>query len=499
MDEKKSQETYSINNQNPSHQGKNNQLLKKVKNGSIWTITSHGGSQIIRFLNNLIMTRLLFEEAFGIMAIVSTFLVGLQLFSDIGIGPSIIQNKRGEEPEFYNTAWTIQVVRGFVLFLVALTGAVPFSMFYNEPLLAKLIAVSGINAFIQGFASTKLFINNRNLDMKRLAIIELISQIASMAIMIIWAVIDRSIWALVVGGIAGTTTKTILSHTMLPGEKNRFHWNNEDSRSLYHFGRWIFISTMITFFAQQSDRLIFGKMIPFTLLGIYHIGSTLGNIPLQILKQLMGRVFFPLFSRINEANKDLSSAFTQTRWIILVFAGWVYSGFIAGGTTIVDILYDDRYLQAGWIVQFISIGCWFSICMDSYGAILLSRAKTFQLAVSNATKFVSMIIFIFLGNKFFGFKGAVLGIAASELCRLIVITIASARIGHTAWHQDLFLGAIVAGVSICVSFADIYLAGYDCNVKIRAAVVFFLVSLLWAPVVFKVYKTFLKKIIYNKY
>ena len=51
------------------------------------------------------------------MALIQTFIIGLQMFSDIGIYPSIIQNKRGEEPDFLNTAWTIQIVRGGVLWL----------------------------------------------------------------------------------------------------------------------------------------------------------------------------------------------------------------------------------------------------------------------------------------------------------------------------------------------------------------------------------------------
>jgi len=476
-----------------SQKEKKNPLLKKVKDGSIWTVTSHTGSQAIRFLSNLIMTRLLFEEAFGVMAIVNTFILGLNLFSDIGIRPSIIQNKRGNESDFCNTAWVIQIGRGFIIFFVSLAGSIPFSMIYNEPMLANLISVAGINAVIQGFASTKLYTSNRNLDMKRLAIIELISQAFGLSVMIIWAILDKSIWALVVGGLVSSTINTVLSHTILHGDKNHFQWNREDARSLFHFGRWIFVSTIITFFAQQSDRLIFGKMIPFSLLGIYYIGFTLGNIPMEILKQLTSRVFFPLFSRINETDKNLHSVFIQTRWVILTLAGWGFSGLIAGGTVIVDILYDDRYLNAGWIVQIISIGCWFSICMDSYGAILLSKGKTLHLALTNATKFVSMIIFIFLGNKYFGFQGAVLGIAASELCRLLVISFISARIGLPAWHQELYFGIMVAVVSVCGRFMDLYLEDYGFNVIIRASSIFILVSLLWAPIAVKVYKNFIQK------
>ena len=58
---------------------------------------------------------LLFPEAFGIMALVSVVLVGLAMFSDVGIGPAISQHKRGDDAAFLDTAWTINVVRGAAL------------------------------------------------------------------------------------------------------------------------------------------------------------------------------------------------------------------------------------------------------------------------------------------------------------------------------------------------------------------------------------------------
>ena len=80
--------------------------------GAFWTIASYGGSQILRFGSNLILTRLLLPELFGLMGLAYVFIVGVHLFSDIGLGPSIIQNKRGEESEFINTAWTMQIILG---------------------------------------------------------------------------------------------------------------------------------------------------------------------------------------------------------------------------------------------------------------------------------------------------------------------------------------------------------------------------------------------------
>ena len=66
-------------------------------------------------------------------ALVGVILIGLALFSDFGIGPSIMPNKRGDAPALLNTAWTIQVLRGAGLSLGCCALARPAAVFYGEP------------------------------------------------------------------------------------------------------------------------------------------------------------------------------------------------------------------------------------------------------------------------------------------------------------------------------------------------------------------------------
>jgi O-antigen/teichoic acid export membrane protein len=108
-------------------------IKKLAIRGAVWTIASYGTSQILRFGSNLILTRLLIPDVFGLMALVYVFISGLHLFSDIGIGTSIIQNKRGDDPVFLNTAWTMQVIRGVGLWICSLLIAWPVAAFYAKP------------------------------------------------------------------------------------------------------------------------------------------------------------------------------------------------------------------------------------------------------------------------------------------------------------------------------------------------------------------------------
>ena len=85
--------------------------------GSIWSMFGFGTSHALRLGGNLVMTRLLFPEAFGIMALVEMVMHGVQMFSDLGLVTGVIRHPRGDELSFLNTAWTLQVIRDSGSFL----------------------------------------------------------------------------------------------------------------------------------------------------------------------------------------------------------------------------------------------------------------------------------------------------------------------------------------------------------------------------------------------
>lgn len=141
-------------------------LRAKALRGSVFMVMEYVFSMNIRLASNLILTRLLFPEIFGLMAIVQVFMQGLVMFSDLGIRISIIQHKQGGDPKYFNTVWTIQVIRGIILFSITWAIAWPLSIFYDIPILAKLLPITGITALIAGFYPTKLALANKNLTLE---------------------------------------------------------------------------------------------------------------------------------------------------------------------------------------------------------------------------------------------------------------------------------------------------------------------------------------------
>ena len=174
-------------------------ILQKAARTTLYTILNFGSAQLIRLLGNLVLTRILFPEAFGIMALATLLLTALSQFSDIGVMASIIRSKRGDDPTFLDTAWTVKVIRGGVLFLVACGLSYPMALFYEQSIYTQIIPVMAISLVIQGFMPTAIDTAYRNMEMGRLTALEILSAFVNICLMIFLSWTLQSVWGLVIG------------------------------------------------------------------------------------------------------------------------------------------------------------------------------------------------------------------------------------------------------------------------------------------------------------
>ncbi len=403
----------------------------RIMNAGFWSMGGHGVGQVTRLISNLIMTRLLVPEMFGIMAIANILLVGLALFSDIGLGQNIIHSKRGDEPLFLRTIWTIQIIRGVVIWIFAMAisgGLAAASHFgwlsgqstYADPMLPLVIAVISFSAVISGFNSIRLASATRRLAQKQVTIMEIGSRFVGLAIMIAWAIIDRSIWALVAGGMAACISKMVLSHVILPGLPDRLGWNHEIFKEILQFGKWIFLSSIIGFLLNSGDRLLLGGLISTEALGLYSIAFLIINAIQQGVSKLSSSIVFPALSEVYRERKwQLKETYYKFRlWLdvgILFIAGFMFMA----GETLIDILYDERYAEAGPMVQVLSlvmIARRYALADQCY----LAMGKPNLLTALIWIRVMALYVFVILGFHAFDLFGALWGIVISSFASVPV-------------------------------------------------------------------------------
>ncbi len=400
-------------------QGVSLALLKRLAlRGSFWIILGFGISQIMRFGGNIFLTIFLSPEAFGIIGIVTSVLIGLEMFSDVGLRTNIIQSKRGEEPEFIRTAWTIQIIRGIILAIAAMAFAWPLASLNNDPSLTIIIPVAGLTAIIAGFNSTWLLVYSRRMVLGKLVILDLAAHSCSLITMMIWAFYYPSVWALVAGVFANRLVKLVASHTVLAGTAMKVQWEPKSANELIRFGKWIFISTALGFCVARLDVFIFGSIAGMGMLGVYLLAKNLARLTVEPLIKLASTILLPLYSRIVEQNPDVlrSQTFKSRGMLLLLFLPPLWA-VILWGDQLIGLLYDERYQDAGWILQILAVGMIPASVISTMNPVLLAVGDSFRHLINTANRFVLQILGMSIGTYYADVTGFIIGISIAEfLC-----------------------------------------------------------------------------------
>lgn len=383
--------------------------------GSALTVMNLAGHNLLRLASNLILTRLLFPEAFGMMALVQVFITGLEMFSDLGIKSSIIQHARGDDPDFLNTAWTLQILRGGVLWGATALLALPAAWIYDTPMLAQLLPVAGLNALITGFQTTNLATANRHLRLGRQTMVQLGSQALGIVVMVALAWLMQSVWALVIGGLIGNLFKVAMLHVLLPGIRNRLHWEPAAFRALIGFGGYIFLATVAGFIINQGDRAILGGFIPLAELGVYNIGLFLGVLPVTLGKTIANKVIFPLYrlKPPSESPETQRQVFRARRLVALTGLG-LGAVLAWSGPWLIELMYDPRYHGAGAILVLVSLAAVPQATFAGYDPALLANGDSRRFFLLLAATALMQTLLLFAGLRLWGLGGAILapGLAA---------------------------------------------------------------------------------------
>jgi O-antigen/teichoic acid export membrane protein len=411
---------------------------------AVWTIGGYGFGQFIRFASNLILTRLLAPELFGVMLIVNTLRTGTELFTDLGIGQNIVYNKNGEDPSFYNTAWSLQLIRGFALCVIGCIAAWPVSSYYHTQILLAVIPVASIVFIISGFMSVSPFMLKRKLLSAKLNVFEVGTLLAGSISQVLLSYFYPTVWSLVFGLLVGTAIHTIASHFLLPDIRHRVMLIQPYLSQITQFGRWIFFASIIYFLSMSFDRLYLASVLPLSLLGVYGIARSISDMISLMIIRLADNVIFPFVaSRSQTSGHELRASLSKPRLVFLLVTALGLSLLAAGSDLLINTLFDQRYRDASWMCSVLIIGTWFSVISSLAEGALLGFGKPLYAAIGNGAKFTWLLFLLPIGFSHYGAAGAIAVVATADLFRYIPLLIGQFRERFVFGAQD-GLGTAVA-------------------------------------------------------
>ena len=410
------------NNINPAKKGS---LKNRVMAASGWNMTKLVTSHFIRLFSNLVMTRLLVPEMFGLMAMVVTLHSALKLFSDIGIQKSIIRDVNGSDPKFLRVAWVVQIIRSTILAAIVVVAALALWLLapyfaipgtvYADTTLPKLIIVSSLGILMQGAESTAKALAFRDMAFRKLTMIDLFSQSIGVLAMIVFASIESSVWALLFGMLIANFLGLVASHKLFPAPKMAIEWDKGIVDQLWQFGKWLIGSSVFHFISSNADKLTLAGILGKETFGLYVIATIWISAGKTIITRLLGTIGFATLSELmRERPHDVPRLFRRIMLVIDSLCVLSFLAFFIFGQMLINFLYTSDYSLAGEFIPILAL-MFLLLRYDAFGLLILSSGDSKSIMIISFIRAVSICVLLPTGYYFIGMDGVLMAVALSPL------------------------------------------------------------------------------------
>ncbi len=416
--------------------GGGGQLRRAAAQGALWVFGAFAVGQVVRLGSSLILSRLLFPEAFGIMRVLMVVVAIVGMLTDAGLRGSIIAHKRGNEPDFYNTAWTLQCLRGVAVAVVVSALAAPLANYYELPELSFLLPAVALSLVVLSLQSTSVVTLSREVNPKSGALLDLAIRVSSVVVMVGLAFVWKSVWVLALGMILVNVGTGLLTHFLIKGYRNRWCWDKEAVRAQLKFGKWVFVSSALAALLGQGGSAVVAKLLTNNMLGVYSIALLLSEAVTQAMQTVGIKVLQPLYAKFVSGDQQrLRARMFKVRGALLALALpplWALGIF---GQEVVDLLFDDRYVQAGWMLRILAAGSVGTLIIGTAEMLFVAAGDSRAHLVHKAVGAVFFVLCMVVGYSLAEFNGVLIGMSFGRVLGYLPMAVLLRRRG--AWLPRL--------------------------------------------------------------
>lgn len=373
-------------------------------------------SRMIDLGTMLILVRLLTPRDFGLVAIAMTMVTILEAALELPISQALVHLPK-MEPHHFDTAFTISLLRGLLLFILCAGFAVPFAYWYGHPELKFLILALSVAPAARGLQNPRLAEYAKALNFKYEFCFELAGKSIAFVAAGLVAYLTRSYWAIGVCTIAGPTIISALGYVFIP---YRPRISLRDWRLFSGFLSWISLSQIIMAVNFQSDQLLLGKLMPAARLGLFTTSSNLSVIPLNALFGPTIRPLLSAFTLMRDDKIRLRESYQNAASAIVTIGLPLLAGQAAVAQPLIMVLLGPKWITAIPLFKWLSI----SLIPFLFGMLLpplgMALGQTREIAWRNSIQLLVKLPIVIVGAIEYGFYGVIAARLISETITALV-------------------------------------------------------------------------------
>ncbi len=368
--------------------------------GSIILGATHVAKIFLRLLSTIILTRLLYPEAFGYMAIVTSTVLIISLSTDIGIKPFLIRYPGVLSESMMDVIWTLKLLRGIILFMVILVGSGSLGDFYGDEKIANLLRIVAISSLLSAASPLSLYWAEKEQKFSLVAGAEFAAFLAQTITVIAITAVFRSYWCLALGAVVNSLVLFLIASHLNDYRYPKLSVNWNHIREIWTFIKWITFGSVLFVLVMQADRFVIGKLFGAETLGFYAIALTISEALTTMAQNIGNRIGFPTWADARKSGCQRRS-FADFSRIFIPVAGMVSGALVFLADDLVSLLYDDRYVIAGVLLAILCLRTVLVSLLTTTVDLLVVDGKSRAMFTANLIRlvWVAGMVTLVMGNK----------------------------------------------------------------------------------------------------
>lgn len=376
---------------------------------------------ILSFIKSIILARLLAPEMFGLIGLCNIVIRALETFTRPGVGQALIQRSDAFE-NARDTAFTLLLVRGFVLALLLVIVAPVTAAFYEEQALEKMLMALSIVFVLGGLRNINTIADQKELNFRRLTYLQQVTAFLGTLVTVAAAFWLRSAWALVVGQIATTLFQTVLSYYFIPG-RPRIEFDWRIAKEILSYGKFITASSTIVFLTMSLDTAILGKVLGAQELGYYVLAFSFANLVTSSLSKVVSGIMLPAYSKLQDDLPALRRAYLRTLSTILFVCIPATIGVVVIAESIIHVIYGSKWEAAVLPLQILVVFGLFRAVAGINGYLFEGIGKPDIPLYVSLVRLAILVPIIFPLIDKFGLAGAAIAITVTMALQWLIFVI----------------------------------------------------------------------------
>lgn len=320
-------------------------LTAVTARGFVWSFGGSAGQAVLGIVSVVVLARLLTPAEFGSAAAASLVVGFALLFSQVGVGPALVQRKVLEQVDVA-AAFTFSVLTAVALAAAILLLAPWVNPLVGLPRENDLLRLLSIAFVLNGVAAVPTGLLQRRLMFRQTALVDVTSTaVGTIGVTAVLAVLGYGAAALVWGSIASsaitTTSYLALARPPAPLMTPRRTWRHV--RPLLRFGSLYSLSQVGNWTAQNADNLVTANVLGPAALGVYNRAYRLLSQPANLIGGAADRVLFPAMSKVRDDPVRLRRAYVRATSLVAMVAVPASVLLVVLAPQLVEVLLGTRW------------------------------------------------------------------------------------------------------------------------------------------------------------